>query len=120
VLALGACACACAIAGCGGSGSAKPAATKPAASPFDFRSLQSFTCEDWQRASPQTRAAVIESLHSVIGGQVTGKNSNGRGSVLSDKDAYALFRSWCGRSYARFFVLYKLYGQAAGFAGVAP
>ena len=42
------------------------------------------------------------------------------GSVLPEERAAALFDARCAPRYARSFALYKLYGQAAAFAGVAP
>jgi hypothetical protein len=40
--------------------------------------------------------------------------------VLTDDRAGALFDTRCGQRSAQSFALYKLYGQAAAFAGVAP
>jgi hypothetical protein len=40
--------------------------------------------------------------------------------VLSGRRAAALFDNRCSQRFARWFRLYKLYGQAAGFAGIAP
>ena len=42
----------------------------------------------------------------------------GPGATLEDKQAYDLFQGYCAQTFARGFKLYKLYGRAAGFAGV--
>lgn len=84
------------------------------------QSLQLFTCTDWQKASPQTRKNVVQRLRQITGSEVTGEGTSGRGTVLDDDQAYRLFDGYCGQTFARGFTLYKLYGQAAGFAGRAP
>jgi hypothetical protein len=63
---------------------------------------------------------VVAGLKGFAGSQVTGKNANGPGSVLTDDQAHRLLDGQCSHAYARGFSLYKLYGQAAGFAGRAP
>jgi hypothetical protein len=40
--------------------------------------------------------------------------------VLEEEQAYDLFQAYCKQPFARGFLLYKLYGRAAGFAGQAP
>ena len=92
----------------------------PSSEPAVIGDLQGFTCADWQRSGPAERSAVLGELREVIGGQVTGGGVAGRGTVLTDDEATRLFDAHCRRPYAAGFVLYKLYGQAAGFAGVAP
>jgi hypothetical protein len=68
-----------------------------------------------------TRLAVIRQLRDIAGGEVAGSaGSVGRGGVLDDKQAYDLFQGYCKEHFARAFLLYKLYGRAAGFAGQAP
>ena len=42
------------------------------------------------------------------------------GTVLSDAEATRLFNTYCSRSYAGSFTLYKLYARAAAFTGTAP
>jgi hypothetical protein len=87
---------------------------------LDQQALQHLTCSDWKQAGGAAREAMVDGLRAIAGGQVTGQGAAGRGTVLDDERAYRLFNSYCKRPFARGFVLYKLYGQAAGFAGVAP
>ena len=54
------------------------------------------------------------------GDQVTGPGIRGYGSVLDDDLAYNLFQSRCNIPNSESFLLYKLYGFAAGFAGGPP
>jgi hypothetical protein len=107
--------CAVRLGGCGGGPRAPTgsADTKPIV-------LQLFNCADWQRAGDATRREVIRRLRAVNGGEVSGRGVSGRGAVLPDAAAYRLFATYCDQRFARSFVLYKLYGRAAGFAGVAP
>jgi hypothetical protein len=82
--------------------------------------VQHLKCRDWKRADPARRRAVLSALRAVTGGQVTGRGADGRGSVLDDDKAYSLFDNYCRQDFARAFSLYKLYGQASGFAGKSP
>jgi hypothetical protein len=116
---IGALACAALLAACGGSDK-KETSTAAADAVPSQPVLQSLTCRDWQRYDAATRNNVIAGLKGFIGGAVTGKNANGRGSVLTDDQARRLLDGQCSHRYARAFSLYKLYGQAAGFAGRAP
>jgi hypothetical protein len=80
------------------------------------------TCADWNRADPRARLDAIAALRVIRNQQVSGGSGEvrGVGSVLPDELAYDLFESRCGLPNADSFVLYKLYGFAAGFAGGAP
>jgi hypothetical protein len=109
-----------ALSSCGGSDGTGAAPEQGSGPGLDPQALQRFTCADWQRADAPTRLDVIDRLRAIIGGQVTGEGVAGRGSVLEDERAYRLFDTYCEQPFASDFVLYKLYGQAAGFAGVAP
>ena len=107
--------------GCGGSddegrGGGKP--ERPKNLPADFN-LQLFNCSDWQRSDEDVRAYVVRRLDEVVGGQITGRGANGRGSTLTEDQAHRLFDGTCGSPRARGFLLYKLYGHAAGFGGGA-
>ena len=68
----------------------------------------------------RTRAILLARMRRWVGGPVEGDRRLGFGSVLSDDQAAALFDDRCRPRYAQSFALYKQYGQAAGFAGVAP
>jgi hypothetical protein len=84
------------------------------------RPLGLYTCRDWRRASPAVRAGVLQRLHRWVGGPVESSTLLGYGTVLPNAWATELFDSRCGRSRSGTFKLYRLYGPAAAFAGVAP
>ncbi|HEX8102189.1 MAG TPA: right-handed parallel beta-helix repeat-containing protein [Solirubrobacteraceae bacterium] len=104
------------------------AAPAPAAPPavrmegaWARRPLGLSTCRDWRRASPTLQTRLLARLRRFTGGAVAGDAlSAGFGTVLTDDHARRLFDSRCGERFAASFALYKLYGQAAAFAGVAP
>jgi hypothetical protein len=104
-----------ALSACGGSGGGQRPDQR-----YDQRAIQRLTCADWQRLGFRERGEVLASLRAIIGGDVVGRGASGRGSVLSDQQAQRLFNGYCRHHFARGFSLYKLYGQAAGFAGRPP
>jgi hypothetical protein len=108
------------LAGCGGSdGDRKTTAAPPPKLPADFN-IQLFNCEDWNKADEPVRRYVLRRYRQIIGGQITGEGVAGRGGVLPDAEARRLFDNYCSQHFARAFILYKLYGEAAGFSGAAP
>ncbi len=109
-------ACGATLGGCGSSGDE----TRGSGPPLSDPELQHLTCSDWVHADDSTRGMMLEGLHATLGGQVTGKGAAGRGSVLSDELGERLFDNYCSQAFARGFSLYKLYGQASGFAGSPP
>jgi hypothetical protein len=110
-------ACAAALGACGGDDGGPPAT--PSAQPVP--DLNTYACEDWVRADPATRRAVVDKIQEFAGGNVSGERGvRGRGLVLDDEHAYSLFENRCRPSYAGGFLLYKLYTAAAAFAGRAP
>ena len=112
-------ACALALAACG-SDDEPTAAERAPRPPSAPQNLMLFTCTDWQRADEPMRRYVIRRLREITGGDVTGEGISGRGTILPDAQAVRLFDNYCSQRFARGFVLYKLYGQAAGFAGGPP
>jgi hypothetical protein len=101
------------LSGCGSAGKAEP--ERPHV--LSQRVVQSLRCSDWQQLEAGPRAQVIASLRAILGGDVIGRGASGKGSVLTDEQARRLFDGYCRQRFARAFSLYKLYGQAAGFAG---
>jgi hypothetical protein len=112
-------ACALLAGACGGSDDDGGGERERVELPADFN-LQLYKCADWQRANGATRRYVIRRLREVTSGQVSGTGVRGRGTILPDEQAHRLFDEYCAQRPARGFVLYKVYGQAAGFAGGAP
>jgi hypothetical protein len=110
------------LAGCSASGGAPPAGVAGVGAPGLTPStrIEVFTCADWNRADLQTQIQTVARIRDFIGGQVTGAGAAGSGTVLDDEQAYSFFDQYCEQDLARHFLLYKLYGRAAGFAGQAP
>jgi hypothetical protein len=84
------------------------------------RALGLYTCRSWRRASIDLRTKLLARLRRWTGGRVEGNGLAGYGTVLTDARAKALFDSRCSAPASGSFALYKLYGSAAAFAGVAP
>jgi hypothetical protein len=82
--------------------------------------IELFTCSNWNDSDIATKMAAVGTIRGFVGGQVSGAGANGTGMVLDDNDAYEFFEQSCSPVYASHFLLYKLYGRAAGFAGQAP
>ena len=107
------------VPGCGGE--TDPAAPQEAtAGLFGGVPLRRATCAEWNDAGVSDRLAVLGDLRTLRGDQITGQGIRGYGSVLDDELAYRLFQSRCQIPNSDSFLLYKLYGFAAGFAGEAP
>lgn len=99
-----------ALSGCGHEAEA----TSEVAGPENFQ-LQFLLCSDWEDASPAFRAKILHDMKQVLGGEVIGIGYSGRGNTLSRARATTLFNDHCSRPGSDGFLLYKLYGQAAGF-----
>jgi hypothetical protein len=84
------------------------------------RALGLYTCRDWNRADTRLRTRLLARLSRWTSGPVEGDSLIGYGTVLPDSRAAAMFDNRCQPSYAKSFALYKLYGPAAGGAGVSP
>ena len=110
-------ACGLTLAACGGSDDDKDVGQLKI--PPDFN-IQLFNCTDWQKADEPLRRYVLKRYRDIVGGDVTGRGTVARGSVLPDSEARRLFDNYCSQHFARAFTLYKLYGQAAGFTGAQP
>ena len=111
-----------ALAGCS-SGGTPPSGAVGVGAPglVDAPKVEVFTCADWNRADLQTQLATVAAIRDFVGGQVTAEaGAAGTGTVLDDEQAYEFFDQYCEQGIARHFLLYKLYGRAAGFAGQAP
>jgi hypothetical protein len=109
------------FAGCGGSTDAgAPPVSGAGPNGLDARAMATYDCDDWKAADTDGRLAALEALTAVVGGPIVGEDANGSGRVLREEDGYRLLDRMCEPEYAAGFLLYKVYGRAAGFAGVAP
>ena len=108
-----------ALAGCGGETN-PDAPQEAAAGLFGGVPLRRATCAEWNDATVQSRLEVLGDLKTLRSDQITGRGIRGQGSVLDDDLAYDLFESRCKIPNSESFLLYKLYGFAAGFVGRAP
>jgi hypothetical protein len=114
--ALTAAGCALALGGCGAGASMDRAST-----PAQRIPLATFNCGEWSVARADIRQTVLDELHGFYGGPVSGKRrTQAYGTVLSDAEATRLFDTYCSRSYAGHFTIYKIYARAAAFVGTAP
>jgi hypothetical protein len=77
----------------------------------DFSGL---SCASWNTAGVDGRAWILAKITEFAGGVVNDESRVvGYGNTLSDEDATELFNTWCPKTYAQGFVLYKLYTYAA-------
>jgi hypothetical protein len=101
-----------AVTGCGGSARSSSTSASSAAA-ADAATVRSADCKLWRLLSPSERQRLLVGMRQFFGGPVD--PSHGRGPVLGDRRANALFDSYCSQPFARAFKLYKIYGRAAAF-----
>ncbi len=76
------------------------------------------SCTEWKKAPPHDRRATLVEMKAVRRQQLSGRGvGQGYGSVLNDDVAYRLFDERCKAPGSEQFLLYRLYGFAAGFVG---
>ena len=85
-----------------------------AASPAYDATVRSAKCADWRSASAKEKDRLVSGMRAFFGARVDGVQ---RGQVLSPSRTRAVFSSYCSRTFAEEFQLYRIYGNAAGFAG---
>jgi hypothetical protein len=106
--ALTAAACAALVpAACGGSHGR--AAAKPSAA-----TVSSADCAQWKALDPAARRELVKGLRAFF---VQRLDSGAHERVPADAHAYRLITGYCRLPFARAFLLYRLYGNAAGFSG---
>jgi hypothetical protein len=108
--------CVALLGGCGGSSHSKTTAAGDTPSGVG-ESIRLDNCSDWQRATVARRRNTVLQLRRFAGSPVGSSAGIQHGPVLSDDRAYKLFQSYCAKSFARGFKLYKLYTRAAAFVG---
>jgi hypothetical protein len=103
------------LAGCGGKGDSKPppeGVTSPGVG-----SVREADCADWKKGSLAERRSTVVQLRKFAGGPVGSSAGIQKGPVLDDDRGYRVLDSWCKRSFASAFKLYKLYERSAAFVG---
>ena len=85
-----------------------------ASGPAYDATVRSATCADWRAASAAEKDRLVSGMRAFFGARVDGVQ---RGQVLTPERTRAVFGSYCSRSFAGKFQLYRIYGNAAGFAG---
>jgi hypothetical protein len=75
--------------------------------------MQTASCRDWRKASPQDRQATVDRLEEIVAGP------RDEGVTLPDDVAYDTLEGRCEPEFARGFLLYELYIRAAAFQSLA-
>ena len=76
------------------------------------------SCTEWTKAPLHKRRATLTEMKAVRRQQLSGEGvGRGYGSVLDDDVAYRLFDERCKAPGSEAFLLYRMYGFAAGFVG---
>lgn len=98
------------IAGCGGSGHGR---LESHVHPADAATVRTADCTMWNGFSGPERARLVAGLRTFFGGRVD--RAGTWGQVLPDHAANTLLNTYCRQTFARAFMLYRIYGNAAAF-----
>jgi hypothetical protein len=98
------------IAGCGGSDQAQKTAR---VQPVQQATVRTANCILWNALSGPDRQRLVAGLRSFFGGRVDRAGTYGQ--VLPDRAADRILTTYCHQSFARAFLLYRIYGDAAAF-----
>lgn len=104
--------CLALLGGCGGSSHSSSIAAHGVG-----ESLELANCSDWRKGTEAQRRQTVVELRQFAGSQVGSSAGIQRGPVLLDASAYKLLQSWCVKTFARGFKLYRLYTRSAAFGG---
>ena len=104
------------LAGCGASG-AKPSTTPPsvAVAPASQATVRTATCQLWNTFTPRDRDRVVRGLREFFTQRL---DTGARERVPPDSRAYVLISRYCRLPFARAFLIYRLYGNAAAFSPI--
>lgn len=103
------------LSGCASGGGSAPGS--PTVATHSVATVRQASCTDWERGDDGERLATVLALRHFAGGEVGSSTVIRYGRVLDDDRAYDVLQSWCTRTFARGFKLYKLYERAASFVG---
>jgi hypothetical protein len=98
------------IAGCGNSGHASRAAH---IQPLQQATVRTANCILWNALSRPERQRLVVGLRFFFGGRVDRAGTYGQ--VLPDSAANRILTTYCHQPFARAFLLYRIYGDAAAF-----
>lgn len=101
------------LTGCAGGG----ASTEPPPPAYDA-TVRTATCAEWNAESPAEQRKLVTGMQAFVGGRVDQPGQHGQ--VLTERAAARLFDDYCARPFASQFALYRIYGNAAGFAAAHP
>jgi hypothetical protein len=104
------------LAACGGSDTSAPRTTASAAPAPTGATVRTANCMLWKVLDPGDRRALVKGLRAFFSQRLdTGAHER----LLPDDRAYQLITNYCRLPFARAFLLYRLYGNAAAFAGTS-
>jgi hypothetical protein len=104
------------IAGCGGSDHAQStggAGKGAPVQPLQQATVRTANCILWNALSGPERQRLVVGLRSFFGGHVDRAGTYGQ--VLPDPAAHRVLNAYCHQPFARAFLLYRIYGDAAAF-----
>ena len=103
------------ITACGGAHTAGsgtgPAVTSP---PIPAATARTANCLLWNASTPDDRRRLVAGLRAFFTQRL---DTGARERVIPDDRAYAIITRYCRLPFAHAFLIYRLYGNAVGFAG---
>ncbi|WP_310964800.1 hypothetical protein [Nocardioides terrisoli] len=99
------------LGGCGSSSSDLQSVAHVVPAPA--ATVRTARCLEWQQMSREERASLVAGMRKFFGGMVDQPGM--RGQVLAGAKAYRVIDGYCAPAYARYFRLYRIYGDAAAF-----
>src|SRR5437764_6850663 len=99
------------LAGCGGSPGTTSQATSP---PIPAATARTANCLLWNASTPSDRRRLVAGLRAFFSQRL---DTGARERLPSDDRAYAAITRYCRLPLARAFLIYRLYGNLAAFAG---
>lgn len=76
--------------------------------------MRSANCMLWNVLDPPERRRLVTGLHTFFGQRL---DTGAHEQPLADTRAYQVITGYCRLPFARAFLLYRLYGNAAAFSG---
>jgi hypothetical protein len=102
-----------AVAACGGSHGASSSGSSVSAPPIPTTTARTANCLVWNASNPSDRRRLVVGLRAFFSQRL---DTGARERVPADDRAYAIIDHYCRLPFARAFLIYRLYGNAAGFS----